>query len=284
MKSRSKIACADNVVGMLAEYAKRLPSRGSRHRHSYYRDLAEFTGCNLDTVGTWVNGTSMPLGLPLVKLRFFLLMIGFEPLELAHLRQDYPLGYALAETLTFVPEIPIEKITKELGYEDRNAVLRIAHRGGTADAAHESELREFCDKFLPEVALRRAYWESRLRETAPRAVSFEPESETRYAAPKPPAISPLDGSLTGLLDQEKALRTLAHLVFATEPLARAFAYHGSANDRRRLRAMTATTVEGGNSNVVFELNTLLQMLCGEEARKAILTATRVQNSPQKEDE
>ena len=92
MKSRSKIACADNVVGMLAEYAKRLPSRGSRHRHSYYRDLAEFTGCNLDTVGGWVNGTSVPLGLPLVKLRFFLLMMGLEPLELAHLRQTYPPG------------------------------------------------------------------------------------------------------------------------------------------------------------------------------------------------
>ena len=262
MQTRSKIACVDSVASMLARYAERLPPKGSHLRSRYYRDLMEFTGCNNDTVARWVNGNNMPLGLPLIKLRFFLALVGHEPIELTRLRDGYQFGYMLAETLAFCDNLTVSEASKAIGYTDDYAVLRIAHGESTADAAHEPQLKKFCEGCRADVEKRRSAWILKLSGT--------PGAE--YPREKAPVVCGVPQTQVAV-DKEELLRTAAHLVFALEPMMRAAAHDLSSEDRKRLRAMTES--HEGNTNAIFELSTYLNMLCSERAREEILGTQRV---------
>ncbi len=261
MQTRSKIACADSVAAMLAEYAKRLPPKGSSERSPYYRDLTDFTGCNSDTVGRWVNGANMPLGVPLIKLRFFLAHKGHEPLELIHLRKGYPLGYALAEILTYT-STTVSEASRAIGYTDDYAVLRIAHGDGVADAAHEPGLAAFCDKMRGETRSKRGYWEKRLG--AAKAPAESPEPSEPFVCGAPQTLIPVN--------RNAALETAAYLIFALEPLARLIGQDLGPEDRKEVRGMTNRS---DGRSVLFQLITYLNMMSGENAREQILSQKAV---------
>lgn len=255
-----KVPCAFNAASRLAEYAKTLPPKGSRRRSEAYQGLVDFTGSSRHSIERWLNGTKMPLGLPRIKLEFFLGMKGFPPEELLMFAEAYPLGFRLAEVLAFC-SISLEWATQKIGYRDDNAILRIARGRCTADPAHAPGLRAFCEKMQDEVAFKRGYWEIRLG-----------GAREAPAEPSKPLVCGVPQTLVAV-NRRATQETMAYLILALEPLARLIACDLGPEDRKEVREMTARC--DGSESALFHLTTYLNMLSGERAREQILNQKAV---------
>jgi hypothetical protein len=87
------------------------------------KPMADFLGVGPRTIQRWWIGKSQPLGLVLVKLRYFLEKCGYEIQEFSHLDQ---VVYDLGRLIAF-GQLNYEEISRQFGYTDHAELLQVLH-------------------------------------------------------------------------------------------------------------------------------------------------------------
>lgn len=210
--------------------------------------LLEFTGAPPQTVRRWVKGKCKPMGIFLVRLRYFLESRGYplESLEkLAPEVRDYGMLIACGR-------VSVEEAVRSLGITSQPYLFRIL-RGDIKSSSH--------------------VWAKKMREvvkghgqTTGRGVSKSAE-ETVQAK-----VSLSKSGVKVTSDRQLILLALSKQISAMLPLAERVASDKfSVEDRRMLREMAG-------DGVIFRLSNLLTKLCGERAREIVLANSQPANA------
>ncbi len=231
----------------LAHYAQTLPPPASKNVKQARQHLVDFCGVGMPAVSEWVLGRRLPVGDPLVKLRFFLELMGYEVAELKRLNRA---AYQLAEMIAF--GLSIQEAVAITGLAKTQSVhaLALGKTGTMKD--RETRIDREWNTRKEAIESKRNEWRERLGVSTEQA---EPVSK------KPqPHVQTVSTSTHG-----SDLETLGHLILAMIPLAeRVVSDDFSPAERRRLREMTFDTG-------VFRLSNALEALCGETAREQVLS-------------
>lgn len=196
-----------------------------------------------------------PKGLPLIRLRIFLEILGYKVKEIKQLATK-PSVYHLAEMLAFGTLTPDAAVTI-LQYSCVQDVYRLVLRGMKSPIASRKKILEgLWEEQKSQVEQRRR----ELQEV----IGVSPLLLEREAS-IPIAFVPTKKKPTQAvsLGRNTELETLGHLVLAALPLAEKIASNDfSEEDRKKLRQIT-----GGDA--VYRLSNAMNQLCGEKARNQI---------------
>ena len=242
-----------NTAKCFAHYVAKLPPKGSKTIGLVRRPLKDFCNVGDAALGIWMRDPGkkkMPIGEPLLKLRFFLELMGYEVQELTELQ---PVIYRLASMIAF-GAVTAADAQAYLGYTDHNAINRMVLGRGSALKDKLAKINELWDLHKDEVEQKRKSWSAAI---GTGQYGLAAATVHRVEQPEP---------LSGGTRRNGELEMLGHLILAMLPLAERVASDScSAQDRRDLRQMV------GNDGV-FHLSTALNALCGEEARKQVLNS------------
>jgi len=272
-----------------AKYASLLPPEGTRSRARFYEPLMKFCGTSSATVVRWLRAKRpmFPAGIPLVKARFFFELIGWQVTDLLGVHSAYEPGYKLGE-LVALNVITLEQVREELVYSDNHAVLRLCHGQGVCTSEREVLLLALIADKATEVESRRRsvskelhgqiqklfgdQWSAPVEQVSVPATASTLVSQPRSSPTTAKTERPVSVNGTGVrLSKREALRMLAYKVLDMYELARAIARDATPEDRRLLREMTELD-EGMHASfqLTSELQKILDMLCGEQARDHVL--------------
>jgi len=208
--------------------------------------MADFTGAAIrGSVDRWLNKGRLPIGIYLLKLRFFLEALGFKIRELSMLD---PVIYSFAKAIAY-NSIDLDQALELTKLSDRSGVLRIVLARQSTSQDRLRLMEEVVSKHKKDVELAEA--------TLLKKLQFKQKavSETRaFTLPEPP-ISSSDKYKEEIIgvtaNLAKTMLVLANLIDSE---------NFSASDRGRLR-------EQSGKNTIFLLKNVLTHLCGERARE-----------------
>lgn len=243
MKSGTTEAC-------WKDYSKKLPS-STKNVVKYREDLIEFLNVGAHTVRKYMNGDTIQ-GLPLIKMRVFLTLKGYEILELKKLS---PVHLKLVELVAF-DVITLDEIVKEIGYATTSGALRLL-RGDTLLRGRDQQDKERWEKvegwiqeYGPDLNAAKELWMERLGTN--KIVSVPQHTEIEAPALVTPKISRRETTA----NNDEAI--FIGLAKALEPVAARILEESTPEDRKRLRDKV------GNQEI-FELSTSLNRFCSETA-------------------
>ncbi len=221
----------------LAHYFAQLPPTSQRSGVRARTPLIQYCGCIRRTVADWQTGP-LPVGVYLIKLRFFLASQGYTVTELESLHPLVrSLGLILAEG-----RATLEELRLALGYSDQQEVLTIL-RGKQKPYHLEQRLQPLVDRYRAE--------------PKPPATGVKPANGGAVRA-TPPSIPGVNGSQKGLV-----IKTLGAMIKAMLPLAKAVeASPFTVADRDALHELLP-------ENEMFHLIYSLKRLTSETARRDI---------------
>lgn len=207
--------------------------------------LMKFVGIkNPDTISRWAKG-KMPMGLVLVKLRYFLEQKGYEVIELEALdTRVYQLGKLIA-----IGKISFDQVVQNLGLAKESEVLQVLHgrRGLSDDRVKKVEL--ICARYS-EQDLGRFLPTNNKEAIVPSSGvgAFEPlEDETLHL------LKSVDEALVLLIPR------LERMVVDRS---------GNASEQRRLfREHAGRQLVFDLSNRFYKATKMLNALCSEKARE-----------------
>ncbi len=130
-----------NTMECLQHYLKQLP-RKAKGCEQAWQPLADFIGVTKKTIRRWSVGSNVPLGLPLIKLRYFLEARGYRIAELDVLeRPIHHLGALVA-----LGKIDCEETSKLLGYSAANYFFQVLHGKRGLSSNRMATVEEICSK------------------------------------------------------------------------------------------------------------------------------------------
>jgi hypothetical protein len=131
-------------VLLLQEYAEKIwPKKGQKGFSKGKDTLARFLGVNAHTVRRWFSGGASPIGMPLIKLRYFLELLGHKISTLELIKEKTPALYGLGELLAF-DVITMSYAISELGYTDQHSVFRLMHGNNSCTSEKELLIQKVC--------------------------------------------------------------------------------------------------------------------------------------------
>lgn len=232
----------------LRHYVSSLPPRASKNVTETRRPMKEFCGVDIRTVERWMFNGKLPVGEPLVRLRFFLEIMGYKVAELKRMPEEL---YKLGEMIAY-DAISIEAAMTAMGFVNMQSIYRLAlgKSGTTKDRITTiHEMREACKN---AIAAKRAEWNNKLGTNGQQEAPVAEKSHQLA------------------FGRGSELEVTGYLILAMLPLAEKIVSDDfSADDRRNLREMT-----GGDA--VFRLSNVLEALCGEKARERVLSNSQPQ--------
>lgn len=219
------------------------------------RTIAAFAGVNEPSVRRWFAelNSCLPVGEPLVKIRFYLEFLGYEVEELQSL---HPIIRDAARIVAF-GAASIEEAVAAVGYtEGRNGtdnILRIFRGAHGVSKERLDHLSSFVDLYSDQLAEQKKMTQ---RVDLGDVGSLDEVQVEQKATPLPVRLAPQQSSGT----RETLIEALAALVKATIPLAREISSDRfTPEERAKVRELT-----GGDG--VFILANELYRLCGERSR------------------
>lgn len=256
----------------LNHYFSTLPPAGTRNVSEFRKPLADFTGAGVRTVERWALQNQPPIGANLIKVRFFLKMMGYEVYELADLASNYPINYRLAELVGFGLFDHAKDIYK-LEFTDHNSVLRLCHGWTNTSKDREKKinalysdaqemLRELKDVWIEKARGSRGH---QVDESKGESMTVAELNAIAEKIPSPKVtLMEVEDLPTSSFEKRKFLESIAHLVKGLLPLAELIASNKFTSDDRRLLRELAM------GSGVFRLSNALNKLCGEKARDLIV--------------
>lgn len=237
----------------------------ARDAHNFERRkaVAKFAQVVMEpTVRKWFTDRFTASGEKLIKVRFFLDLLGYKVEEIENMD---PVFQNLARLFAF-DIISFDDVVAICGYEGENArdqTMRVltGKIGMYADRYQKvySEVREMAELIEHHrKELLQKYAAYKLPETNGATGPSEGQP-----APIAAALPHMSAATPRLSAHEQVIRSLAHQVEAMLPLADLLlSDQFSAKERARLRELTG-------SDGVFKLSNRLNALCGEKAREKI---------------
>lgn len=215
-------------------YISTLPPMGKKRVVEARRPLIDFVGVDPQTVTRWITGKIFPLGLSLLKLRFFLDSLGYQVDELENLKNTSLPAYKLAKMIAH-GVVKVSEATKKLDFADNDEIYRIVLRSSRTSSGRERLIEELWEKNKDKVQAR------------------------PLRIPRLPIG--LEPALPHVRAKDQELEIAAHLILALRPLAERIASDEfTPEERKHLREL----VKGDG---VFHLSNALNRLCGEKARE-----------------
>lgn len=226
----------------LFHYAENfLPPKGARNSSEAKIPMANFIGVIPETITSWTSDRNKPLGISLLRLRFFLEIVGYDVIEMRGLRGQ--VNYLLAEMLAY-GTLTLEEALEELDLGQMNSVLRIAHGNSNTSPERIAKIRKMHEDWKP--------------------VMQEAKSQLlkNLGVPQEEQIV----STTTVVEREQeevddeSMELFAHLVLAITPLLERAVTSTTREQRNKLRKLT------GDSGM-FRLSKASSRLCSEKARE-----------------
>lgn len=248
----------------LLDYANRLLSiapRGSKNASLVRLPLANFVGTGHRTVERWIlDPKSLPKGMYLLKLRFFLQMIGYNITEIKNLSKEARL---LAELMAFdILTLEGARIVLGLTPDNEDGIYRVVLGRGNILPSKVASVKKTCLVHLNELQSTRQDFERSLDSVTQDIMSSL--GAKSFEGPEVAEEKKEEVETAILFEKEKVLETLAYMTLAMLPLAeRVSSEDFSAEERKALRQMT--------SDGIFKLSNELNKLCGEKARQMVLS-------------
>jgi hypothetical protein len=233
------------TLSCLEQYLGHLPWNDEKFIHER-KAMAAFVGVQLDTIRDWYTKRNKPIGLVLVKIRYFLENQGYKVTELENLpRPVYILGKLIAEG-----KIDYVETYQKIGMKGKTELLKVLHGSRNLSGARFDAVKRICANFQAEFS------KESLKIVTPKKVAILP----------PATVSP------DLAEIVHLLCCVDDLTILLEPrLESILAGEVDAETRVALR----------NKVKVFELSNrfhrctqLLNALCSEKAREIIALQKR----------
>ncbi len=238
MRSEGKLP-SGSVMDCLSHYLGQLPWEGKGCVEAR-KPLADFLGINPATIRCWFVGSAKPLGLQLVKLRYFLEERGYDVQELHKLPGPVmALGKAIAYGKIGFDDA-VEKIHMSQGSE----LLQVLH--GNRGVSNERMA------------------------TIVRICGDTPFQEGERPAPADPTGEPAQAAPSGKTEEEiiNLLNSLDGLCALLEPrLGRMLSNAVTPEQRQAFREKAGRHRVFDMANRFFRLNKQLNALCSEKARE-----------------
>lgn len=241
------------MVDCWQDYVKRLPVN-SRNAVKQREDLIEFLQVGPGTVRKYMNGDVIQ-GLPLIRLRVFLSLKGYNVLELGVLD---PFHLTVVEMVAF-DVISLETVMSEIGYTSSSSAL-VFLKGNSKLVLKErvAAANNLVKKHREDLKAAKELWAEKIghQDNTPKSVP-EPVS-----APPQNVKSPRNGK--EFSDDEIIFIGLSK---ALGPVAARILDESTPEDRRRLRDKVG-------AHEIFGLSTSLNRLCSEAANTQYAGRTR----------
>jgi hypothetical protein len=233
-------------------YAATLPMN-DKNVVEYRRPIMDFVKVQQHTIRIWMNAVTLsdeeaqfPVGEPLIRLRYFLDMLGYKVQELEALPAITRVTGALAayDVVTF------EQLRQELVYEKMSTLYQCLHGVSNFSPDRAEFAQALVDKHSAELAKRTRAWKERM------GVAQSSRVETPVS--NVPANNRLSKTPAG---DNPVVVILSHLIQASTPLmAQLLSDDVSSDDRRRLRELVG-------EKAFFDYYIQAGKLCSEAARK-----------------
>lgn len=219
--------------------------------------IADFVGVSDGTARRWFRGLMLPVGEPLIRLRFYLEFLGYRVDEIELLNK--PIRDA-ARLFAF----GVASLTEVMGLvgfsEDRNGASQLLAVFRGTRGISTRKLRDF-ESFVELYGERLAEKQRAIHkvvQTDSRHNNDHLQSPTTEVTP--PIISRLPRIKRGKTPREALIESLAGSIVALIPLAQSISSDEfTAEERAQVRELSG-------SNGVFTLANLLYRLCGERTR------------------
>lgn len=206
-----------------------------------------------DTIARWRKGTNKPLGLPLIKLRYFLEAQGYEVKELKALdKKIYNLGKLIAFNV-----VSFKEVSQRLGYAKDNGLSRVLH--GKRNVLPEKI--EKLDKILADLSDKLI--------KLPGIKKEQSSQDKALTATRPIDIQePVVYDETLFQETKELLSTLDSTIALLEPrLKILLSDKTTAEQRQAFREIAGRHLVFDLSNRSHGLTELLMALCSEKARE-----------------
>jgi len=217
------------------------------------RSLMKFVGLeNPRILSSWLKGEFKPIGLKLVKVRYFLENQGFKLFELEKLdRKIYELGKLIA-----FEKLDLSQVCQELGYRPKS-LFEILHGKKRSSEDKLTRINQILKKFAKE-SKEPGEVPSPSPKAEPPVVKAAPVTESSQA-PIAPDLETETIFLLGILKNVTALLKprLDHLLSDKV----------SAESRHNFRQRAGRERVFDLSNEFFHLNFQLNSMCSEKARE-----------------
>ena len=216
--------------------------------------IANLFGITQPTAYNWFAKGSLPGGEKLLRLRYFLELLGYQPIE----REGMPELIREFSNQISLRAISVQDAAQYIGTSTDIIVDVLMCRYGTS-SQREEQIRELVQLHREEATQKLQEWQATLKMLGLDQPPAEATPQPALVIPKKPTVA--------CLNDDQVIKTLAYLILAAKPLAEyVLSDHFSAEERDALREKTVTN---GRSNAVFELSNLLNRLCSERARKQL---------------
>lgn len=211
--------------------------------------MIEFLGTNMDTSRRWLMNKRVPVGLMLVKLRYFLEREGYQITELLGLEKAvYNLGKLIAYGV-----LEFKVVSDRMGYPDKNSLLQLLHGKQGLSGERRAIMEEIVGENekslseLPEAPIEEM--KERLVIASKTKSVFTGENEELFH---------LIGVLKGVL------------IVVLPKLEVIVSDEKSPEYRKKFREESGDNFVFETSNLAHRITQLLNALCGERARNEIL--------------
>ncbi len=196
------------------------------------RELAIYADVSIDTVSRWVKGRQKPVGLPGLKVMFFLEGKGYAVAEIKKIAEEIkPLSRLVASGA-----IPFDEARQKLSYEKDRFLVRLL--SGKERAVPEKI------KVVAEMTA-----------TAGQGLGAESAKKSRETAPLRQTVP--------TVGKETIIETMTYIAKMTVLFGEmVVSDEFTAEDRRKMRALA------GN-DTFFKASNLMSRLCSEKAREII---------------
>lgn len=122
--------------------------------------LAEFCKVERSTAGRWLNGHPLPKGEPLVRLRIFLSLVGYQLTELGDLSEDVR---NLARIIAF-DVVNLDDVREGLDYDNTSEVYRLVLRASGLMPQRVRRLEALVREHKDQLDKSRSGWQMRIDE------------------------------------------------------------------------------------------------------------------------
>jgi hypothetical protein len=225
----------------LEHYLKTLPW-GTNRCGEEKKPLVEFVGITTGSVRRWLTKESIPKGMRLVKLRYFLESKGYEVTELAKIQEPIK---SLGRLIAF-GKIDIREVSLKVGYPGIDELFQVLHGNHGVPLAKKKALELICEKF---------------EETIPK----QPIGVIEIIEEKKFEKLPLDADSRELLGFLNCIDALYDLL---EPRLEEFLSDNVSSEKRQeFRQKAGRKLVFDLANRCHSITSMLNSLCSEKSRE-----------------
>jgi len=248
-------------VILLRKYAEASwPGKGSKGAATAKKPVENFLGVKGEgSIQRWLVGGASPQGIHLVKLRYFLEIVGYRVSALVNLKKSSPVIYRLGEAIAF-GVLSSEEVTKTLKYPAMGSLFRVLHGQILCSDARERIILNICESNNEAINLARARYESEFTNT-----KSLPAKEVSPVVPPTSLVSKKTNDVvTVSVSRNSLIESVGHGLLGLLPLMETIVSDDfSPEERKHLREVMGYDVAGR----VIEA---LRKLTSERARTQLM--------------